>query len=308
MGIGVGALIALLPANALILIGTEGNTTAPTGTLAGSGWQFQGQWGNFLGTAISPYNFITSDAAGGNVGDSFVFGGVAYTTTKKTVDTLSGSGVGSDLVIWQVNKELPHYAPIHTVTDETGQSVAIFGRGAERGAAVTVSSSTRGWLWGAENHAQRWGQNQVALATDAYTGYRQIQMNFDLGGGANEATYSIGDIGGGVFIKVGSVWELAALNAGVPWSFSKTGLPGSGFDAALYDTTSLYFGDDLSGWTPEDPGTSSYYLATTISDKSFWVSVTVVPEPREYGIAAGVALAGYVILRRHARRASAPTA
>src|SRR3977135_3986298 len=35
------------------------NTTAPTGALTGSGWQYEGQFGPFLGTAISGHHLVT---------------------------------------------------------------------------------------------------------------------------------------------------------------------------------------------------------------------------------------------------------
>src|SRR5882672_648102 len=57
------------------------NTTAPTGTLAGSGWQYQGLWGNVLGTAIAPQYFIAARHVGGSVGQAFVLNGVTYKTT-----------------------------------------------------------------------------------------------------------------------------------------------------------------------------------------------------------------------------------
>src|SRR6185436_10644721 len=40
------------------------NTTAPTGALAGSGWQYEGKWGSFLGTVIAPQYFVTAEHVG----------------------------------------------------------------------------------------------------------------------------------------------------------------------------------------------------------------------------------------------------
>jgi len=57
------------------------NITAPGGPLAGSGWQFQGEWGATLGTPIAPNYFITASHIGGTEGDSFVFSGSTYPTT-----------------------------------------------------------------------------------------------------------------------------------------------------------------------------------------------------------------------------------
>src|SRR2546426_401876 len=57
------------------------NTTAPSGSLTNSGWQYEGFWGGFLGTPIAPKYFITAEHVGGQVGNPFVFRGVAYPTT-----------------------------------------------------------------------------------------------------------------------------------------------------------------------------------------------------------------------------------
>jgi hypothetical protein len=68
----------------VILYGTgdpSANTSAPTGALAGSGWQYEGQFGAFLGTVIASNYFVTAKHIGGNVGQTFTFNEVNYTTT-----------------------------------------------------------------------------------------------------------------------------------------------------------------------------------------------------------------------------------
>src|SRR5580693_5424744 len=95
-----GILWPLSRAAAVILYGTgdpSANTTAPTGTLAGSGWQYEGQFGSFLGTIIASNYFVTAKHIGGNVGQSFIFNGATYTTTAVFPDP------SSDLQIWQVS-------------------------------------------------------------------------------------------------------------------------------------------------------------------------------------------------------------
>ena len=57
------------------------NTTAPTGPLANSGWQWVGIWGGFQGTAIGPHDFLAAKHVGGTVGDPFVLQGVSYRST-----------------------------------------------------------------------------------------------------------------------------------------------------------------------------------------------------------------------------------
>src|SRR6184192_2076488 len=57
------------------------NTNAPGGSLTDSGWQFEGIWGGFLGTAIATNYFITARHVGGSTGDLFTLNGVQYATT-----------------------------------------------------------------------------------------------------------------------------------------------------------------------------------------------------------------------------------
>jgi hypothetical protein len=62
-GIAMAVWMAAGGAWGVILMETSdptANTTAPTGEYADSGWQYQGRWGNFLGTVISPNCFITA--------------------------------------------------------------------------------------------------------------------------------------------------------------------------------------------------------------------------------------------------------
>src|SRR3954452_20003180 len=65
--LAVAAVCALWSAPALAIVqyaNANRNTSAPTGTNLNSGWQWQGQWGGFLGTVISKKYFITADHFG----------------------------------------------------------------------------------------------------------------------------------------------------------------------------------------------------------------------------------------------------
>src|SRR5947209_4740837 len=94
-------------ANAVILFGTAdptANTTAPTGALANSGWQYEGQFGSFLGTVIASNYFVTAKHIGGSVGQIFTFNNTAYTTTAVFPDP------ASELQVWQVSGTFPIHA------------------------------------------------------------------------------------------------------------------------------------------------------------------------------------------------------
>lgn len=123
---------------AVILFGSGDpayNATPPTGALQDSGWQYEGQWGGFLGTPIAPQYFVAAQHIGGAVGQTFVFNGVSYTTTACWNDP------DTDLRIWKVDGVFPIYAPLYATNDEAGKSMVDIGRGTQRGAPVEVAET-----------------------------------------------------------------------------------------------------------------------------------------------------------------------
>src|SRR6266516_2228032 len=107
-------LLSIDSARAIIFYSTGDptyNTTAPTGPLTNSGWQYEGIWGGFLGTPIAPKYFITAEHVFVPVGQTFVFDGVPYTTTAMYDDP------DSDLRIWRICGAFPEYAQIYTNTN-----------------------------------------------------------------------------------------------------------------------------------------------------------------------------------------------
>ena len=105
-----GIFVATGQLPAVILNGTadpSANTSAPTGTLANSGWQYEGQFGSFLGTVIASNYFITAKHIGGSVGDPFVFSGVTYTTIAVFPDP------SSDLQVWKISGTFPTHGPLY---------------------------------------------------------------------------------------------------------------------------------------------------------------------------------------------------
>jgi len=121
---GLLLLLAPLASRAVILFRTANpaaNTTAPTGGLSGSGWQFEGLWGAFLGTPISPHFFLSAKHVG-QAGASFAFDGSAYTLVREFGDP------NSDLDLWQVVETFPTFAPLYTKSDEVGKLTVVVGR------------------------------------------------------------------------------------------------------------------------------------------------------------------------------------
>ena len=277
------------------------NTTAPTGPLENSGWQFQGNWGSVSGIPIAPNYFITAKHINGNASTDFVFGGTTYDVIGSAYND---PAEGSDLQIWQVSGTFSTYAPLFTGTNEAGKSLVMFGRGTQRGAEVFLSGTSKGWEWGAGDEVRRWGENEVEGIYDggvAY-GHNLLGMTFSGTEGVNEGTYSTGDSGGGVFIFDGGVWKLAGINSWADGPYGLTNVPfQNSFLASIYNQDG-YYADTLTGWQPvSGPG---MIYATRISSSQNWI-LSVIPEPSTWWLCLVAALCSVAFRRGYRREALA---
>jgi hypothetical protein len=257
------------------------NTTPPTGSLVGSGWQYQGEWGGFSGTAIAPHYFISAQHIGGAVGQVFHWNDLSFTTINYFDDS------SSDLRIWQVQEAFSSFAPLYSLGNEVGKSLVVIGRGTQRGAAVVVTGSVHGWQIGPSDRIQRWGQNVVASTISNKQGGDLLTATFDANAGPNEADLSEGDSGGAVYIQDGATWKLAGINYSVDGNYNDSPI-GPGFAACLFDYGGLYNGQEGS-WSYNldlpTPQPGSFY-ATRVSIRKDWInSILATPLP-----ASGVTL------------------
>ncbi len=286
------AVVWLITANAItvraVLFESTGdpayNTSAPSGALTKSGWQYEGFWstslelstnlyaaGNFLGTPIAPQFFITAAHIYGSTNDVFVFHGVAYHPVAQF------TSLDSDLSIWQVAETFPYYAPLYTSSGEANSPVAVFGRGTQSGEPVVVGGQTNGWLWvEPSDSVERWGESQVSSITNGGTGVGDLlRCTFDAGVGSNACDLSEGDSGGGLFIEDGGVWKLAGINYGVDGPFSNA-VNGTAFNASLLDVRGLFA--EISGsWqfmSGAQPIPTAFY-STRISANLDWIESVI---------------------------------
>jgi hypothetical protein len=236
------------------------NTTAPTGTLAGSGWQYEATFGSFLGTAIDPHHFITVKHIG-IASSVFVYQGVNYTVVNWFDDPYT------DLRIFEVAETIPTYATMYSRSDEVGRDLVVIGRGTQRGDPVFLGSTLAGWNWGPGDGVQRWGQNQVSGLNGFF-----LYATFDQK--PNEAHLSSGDSGGAVFINDGSGWKLAGINYGID-NFVSATAGGSALTAAMFDTRGFYDVSQqlVTGGAPVPAG----FYAIRISDRLSWIQTIIPP-------------------------------
>jgi hypothetical protein len=266
------SFIASSPVPAVILMDTgdpSANTTAPTGALANSGWQFEGDWGGFLGTPIAPHFFISA-AHIGQAGSNFVFQGSTYTLVRAFGLT------NSDLLIWQVNETFPSFAPLYSKHNEIGKHLFVIGRGTQRGSEIFLDGTLRGWNWGAVDGWRRWGENDVVDLVP-YNGHDLVYATFDEGAHPNESHLSVGDSGGAIFLKDGGVWKLAGISYAVDDLYTAPDTS-TGFDAAIFDAREYYTYDganftQISGDTAAPTG----FYASRISSELAWIYSVIDP-------------------------------
>jgi len=260
-------------ASAIILFRTgdpAANTTAPTGQLAGSGWQYQGTFGAFLGTPIAPHYFITAKHIG-SVSDKFIYQGATYTIVKSFNDP------SNDLTIFQVAETFTSFAPLYTKSDEVGQHLVMIGRGTRRGPDRIVNGQLRGWEWGTGDLVQRWGENEVSSVKLWAPGVEMLYVLFDQAGFPQEGHLSSGDSGGGVFMNDGGVWKLVGINSDVD-RFASGPDGGGPYNAALFDERGSYRSDG-SLVTGDAPVPSGFYVVRISSRVSWIKSIIGVGDP-----------------------------
>jgi len=273
LGVCVLCCLFLVPVvRGIIVFGSgdpDRNTTAPSGALTGSGWQWQGRWQFALGTVIGPRQFITAKHLGGSLGDLFEFRGLHYRTLSVT------NRPGTDLLVFTVAGRFGDFAPLNTGTREAERPLMLFGRGGRRGEAVPG----RGWWVGDYDGVQRWGTNTVKGVVPANLSPVGDLLVFDFSGtaGADEGIYSGGDSGSGAFLlDRDGVWKLAGVGYAVegPYTADTNSPPRFG---ALFDTRGLWAGQPGNQeWLPDAPaptGTPAY--VTRVSTHAAWLGLQV---------------------------------
>ena len=252
------------------------HTTPPVGTLAGSGWQWQ-VIGASSATVIGPHYIATARHLGLQPGIEFDYSGLRYQVIRVTSPDIG------DLALLEVAGVFPDPAPLYTHTNELRKTLVLHGRGTQRGDPVygppPDGTELRGWKWGLTDIQLRWGTNRVeeiyeAQPSDGITGTYLIAY-FSNRGGADLGTVTLGDSGGGAFIKdTDGKWKLAGVNFAVEGQF-RTSADAGDFSAAVFDRRGFYeFDNSVPGWILDptqsiEPRTAMYL--TRISSYVDWI-------------------------------------
>jgi len=259
----IGWLFSVQPAKGVLFyedVATDHNAAAPTGFFENSGWQYEGYFGGFLATMISPFHILTSKHGGTSstfIYDT-VFSGVETVTYNVDASVNEGLGYwdipGTDMRIFQLEggNPLPTYAPLYTKSQELNKSFIVIGRGGVRGDPVYLApDGLKGWKTSGSDGVARWGRNTIDSILNVRDVGDLLVADFDAALGVDEAHISVGDSGGAIFVNDNGVWKLAGINYGVEGYWDDDNIVGDGqeFAAALFDKGGFYKGSDATGWT-----------------------------------------------------------
>ena len=260
--------------DALVFLGNGDithNTTAPTGALTNSGWQWQNKVG-FCATAIGPSHLLTAAHLGVTTNNKVFFGGLEYSVVAAT------NAPDNDLTLFWVAGRLPSYAPIYRGSAEKGAEMVFHGLGGPRGNPIYHTNNgniqLRGWLWTGGDGRFRWGTNtpiETSIGDAGWTNY--LVCLFENRIGTDIITFSTGDSGGGVFIRdTDGAWKLAAVVSRVESQFRYAPSTDT-LSAAIYDRRQFYEFDGTN-WTVDSsdgtrPGT--VLLSSRVSVDTGWI-------------------------------------
>lgn len=291
------ALLGASTSHAILFYHTDDptyNTGAPTGVYENSGWQYQGVFGDNLGTAIGQNFFLTAAhvSSASTFMQTSLFTGVTDKTYTVDSSAFGGFGyhdvAGTDLRIYQTVESFSAWAPLYSGTSEIGMTMVTFGRGGARGGAVFLDTGSgdelKGWLGTASDGTARWGTNSITsvLPSIFSPAGELLVAEFNALSGPDEATLTGNDSGGGVFVNDAGVWKLAGVNYATDGSFNTAPTDVGAFNAALFDKGGYYEGSG-SNWSynndlPVDvPG--RLYASRVSSSAGVIQGIVAVPEP-----------------------------
>lgn len=286
------------PAEAVIIqtVSGSGNTTAPADD---PGWGNVSSSGNGTAIYLGDHWMITANHV--NIG-TVTLGGQSFSVVPgSTVRLTNGGAPGrsafTDLKMFRIDGT-PVGVPdirISSTTPAVSTPVTMIGAGRNRGAFTrwNVNQATNPWTWTITgsggnfagyqtltSRAVRWGTNEVDATgiwvNDGSSDIYSLSTIFDEQPGSSEAQAVYGDSGGGLFVKAGSVWQLAGV---------------------------IYTVDGYSG-QPNVAATPVFGNETFMADLSYYRPqiLVYVPEPTTLGLAV-LAVATLAVGRaRHRRR------
>ncbi len=243
----LAAALAAAPARAVLIDSGDGtgNTTAPAND---PGWSHVGRRGG-LNAVYLGYGWVVTAA---HVGlGSVTFGSTVYPAVPSSSVVITHSGsTFADVMVYRLDP-YPYGLPpleIPTSPAPVGADVVMVGAGQHRGPA-TQWMGTGGWSW-LGGSVKRWATNDVGAdlgpGPPVNTTYltlgslttRALVADFSENAPGHEGIVTVGDSGGGFFVRVGSSWKLGGV------SFALGTYAGQPENTSLYGN--ITYASDLS--------------------------------------------------------------
>ena len=199
----------------------------------GGGWNYVGAVNDASGVYLGNNWVLT--AAHVNNPSSFTLNGNVYNATGVSYTNFTNSLTGTanaDLNLFQIlgtsttgtNISLPPLS-LSSSVPASGGTVVMIGYGGASGQA-----------------SESWGTNTVYSRTQypvSVSGYQSIDFA-TLNSGQNYASVVLGDSGGGVFMKIGSTWQLAGISEAIISYTSTNPLTGTNYTGSAFVQLGTY--------------------------------------------------------------------
>lgn len=212
------ALCALpFDAHAVVDANSSANTNAPAD---GAPWDNVGRIGSASGVYIGGAWVLTASHVG--VGPIALVGGT-YFPDGTALRLTNSDGTPTDLILFRLSTMPPLASvPLVSSTPAAFSAVDMIGFGLIAGSTQTNLGIYSGFYW-SSGQFKSWGNNKINIGglTNINIGYGNLtafSMDFTspgtlgpTGQTSDEGQVAPGDSGGGLFVKNGSVWQLAGI-------------------------------------------------------------------------------------------------
>ncbi|MFM7322374.1 MAG: hypothetical protein ACKO5K_12740, partial [Armatimonadota bacterium] len=233
------------------------------------GWAYCGAWGDYSGVAVGRHWFLTAKHVGGHIGGVFVFQGKEHRAVARTE-------VGNaDLVLWQVEGDLPTWAPLHSGLAGDRLRAVVVGRGLAPGEPVVAAGRRVGWTWGRADGRMSWGDGDL-VGRATLSGGETVLIGAFTPQGCAVAT---GDSGGGVFVREGGRWALAGICRSTQRLWRRADDAGTTLVASLWDSRGFVPADSGGRVSSELLGRPSAWVASRVSDHAVRIRAVIGGRP-----------------------------
>lgn len=225
-------------------------------TWGGTGWNkassYVYNWSGASAVAVAPNYLLSAAHVGGGVGSTMTIGATTYSAMQiYTPPVDAGQTVNSDLQLIRLDNALPGNATLYSGAFSTGQNTTLLGyglRGTDHSSYYTLDVSASGLTWGTNQISTTAVRVNSTTTSGGPVVHSSVSfaMNFNSGATPYEAGFGGGDSGGGTFVKVGSQWQLAGINAYIADSPS-----GSGHYVTSYAISVPYYSAWINSVVPE---------------------------------------------------------